>query len=194
MAKTAVLPWHRRSSYEPDASARGVPQSPRWRVGLVCARMRNFLAGVLSCTKSTNRPTEESARHLVWEGASGKAGVLRVCYRSLRSPIDHSDPPGFVRGHFLSFVKALRCRGRASRTPLGGPASRTPSHNGSAPSPPLRGGIHRLATAQRASLASPKGARPIKATPVHLLDLCGCSATSGRTALAAPARQTPFRP
>src|SRR5208337_1128380 len=33
-----VLPWHRRSSYEPDAPARGVPQSPRWRVGLVCAK------------------------------------------------------------------------------------------------------------------------------------------------------------
>src|SRR5208283_813318 len=43
----AILPWHRRSSYEPDAPARGVPQSPRWRVGLVCARMRNFLAGVI---------------------------------------------------------------------------------------------------------------------------------------------------
>ena len=43
-----LLPWHRRSSYEPDAPARGVPQSPRWRVGLVCARMRNFLAGVIS--------------------------------------------------------------------------------------------------------------------------------------------------
>src|SRR5208283_2400036 len=42
-----ILPWHRRSSYEPDAPARGVPQSPRWRVGLVCARMRNFLAGVI---------------------------------------------------------------------------------------------------------------------------------------------------
>ncbi len=42
-----LLPWHRRSSYEPDAPARGVPQSPRWRVGLVCARMRNFLAGVI---------------------------------------------------------------------------------------------------------------------------------------------------
>ena len=33
-----VLPWHRRSSYEPNAPARGVPQSPRWRVGLVCAK------------------------------------------------------------------------------------------------------------------------------------------------------------
>ena len=29
-------------------AARGVPQSPRWRVGLVCARMRNFLAGVIA--------------------------------------------------------------------------------------------------------------------------------------------------
>ncbi len=33
-----ILPWHRRSSYEPDAPARVVPQSPRWRVGLVCAK------------------------------------------------------------------------------------------------------------------------------------------------------------
>ena len=46
-----LLPWHRRSSYEPDAPARGVPQSPRWRVGLVCARMRNFLAGVILRSK-----------------------------------------------------------------------------------------------------------------------------------------------
>ena len=48
-AEGNLLPWHRRSSYEPDAPARGMPQSPRWRVGLVCARMRNFLAGVISC-------------------------------------------------------------------------------------------------------------------------------------------------
>src|SRR5208282_2177428 len=41
-----------RSSYEPDAPARGVPQRPRWRVGLVCARMRNFLAGVISPHRS----------------------------------------------------------------------------------------------------------------------------------------------
>src|SRR5208337_3979399 len=51
--ESVILPWHRRSSYEPDAPARGVPQSPRWRVGLVCARMRNFLAGVICCRNST---------------------------------------------------------------------------------------------------------------------------------------------
>ncbi|MGC1723573.1 MAG: hypothetical protein WA746_31720 [Isosphaeraceae bacterium] len=50
-----LLPWHRRSSYEPDTPARGVPQSPRWRVGLVCARMRNFLAGVI--VQSVVRPS-----------------------------------------------------------------------------------------------------------------------------------------
>ena len=38
MAMEMLLPWHRRSSYEPDAPARVVPQSPRWRVGLVCAK------------------------------------------------------------------------------------------------------------------------------------------------------------
>ncbi len=38
VGRMGVLPWHRRSSYEPDAPARGVPQSPRWRVGLVCAK------------------------------------------------------------------------------------------------------------------------------------------------------------
>src|SRR5271165_7012427 len=38
VAESRILPWHRRSSYEPDAPARGVPQSPRWRVGLVCAK------------------------------------------------------------------------------------------------------------------------------------------------------------
>ena len=57
------LPWHRRSSYEPDAPARGVPQSPRWRVGLVCARMRNFLAGVIAPIFGLNHP--DSVNHLV---------------------------------------------------------------------------------------------------------------------------------
>ena len=47
--RAQILPWHRRSSYEPDAPAREVPQSPRWRIGLLCARMRNFLAGVITC-------------------------------------------------------------------------------------------------------------------------------------------------
>ncbi len=58
-----LLPWHRRSSYEPDAPARGVPQSPRWRVGLVCARMRNFLAGVIAPIFGLNHP--DSVNHLV---------------------------------------------------------------------------------------------------------------------------------
>ena len=58
-----LLPWHRRSSYEPDAAARGVPQSPRWRVGLVCARMRNFLAGVIVPIFGLNHP--DSVNHLV---------------------------------------------------------------------------------------------------------------------------------
>ncbi len=40
--RSLVLPWHRRSSHEPDAPARGVPQSPRWRVGLVCAKDAKF--------------------------------------------------------------------------------------------------------------------------------------------------------
>ena len=60
---TPILPWHRRSSYEPDAPARGVPQSPRWRVGLVCARMRNFLAGVIAPILGLNHP--DSVNHLV---------------------------------------------------------------------------------------------------------------------------------
>ena len=40
-----LLPWHRRSSYEPDAPARGVPQSPRWRVGLHVQGCETFLPG-----------------------------------------------------------------------------------------------------------------------------------------------------
>src|SRR5262249_50013710 len=34
--------------YQPDAPARVPEHSPRWRVGLVCRSMRNFLAGVIS--------------------------------------------------------------------------------------------------------------------------------------------------
>ncbi len=62
-SSATLLPWHRRSSYEPDAPARGVPQSPRWRVGLVCARMRNFLAGVIAPIFGLNHP--DSVNHLV---------------------------------------------------------------------------------------------------------------------------------
>ncbi|HWT77430.1 MAG TPA: hypothetical protein VN648_01295, partial [Candidatus Methylomirabilis sp.] len=45
------------------APARGVPQSPRWRVGLVCARMRNFLAGVIAPIFGLNHL--DSVNHLV---------------------------------------------------------------------------------------------------------------------------------
>ena len=50
-----ILPWHRRSSYEPDAPARGVPQSPRWRVGLVCAKDAK-----LSCRGNKRAPETSS--------------------------------------------------------------------------------------------------------------------------------------
>src|SRR5271165_2193154 len=52
VAESRILPWHRRSSYEPDAPARGVPQSPRWRVGLVCAKDAK-----LSCRGNTSDGT-----------------------------------------------------------------------------------------------------------------------------------------
>ena len=58
-----LLPWRRRSSYEPNARARGVPQSPRWHIGLVCARMRNFLAGVIAPIFGLNHP--DSVNNLV---------------------------------------------------------------------------------------------------------------------------------
>ncbi len=67
--RVGVLPWHRRSSYEPDAPARGVPQSPRWRVGLVCAKDAKLSCrGNTSVTKpgassmSIGRPIREFRR------------------------------------------------------------------------------------------------------------------------------------
>ncbi len=74
-SSATLLPWHRRSSYEPDAPARGVPQSPRWRVGLVCARLRNFLAGVIPCAGAAP--------------ASSMASTVRL--RSIRDRYGH-DP------------------------------------------------------------------------------------------------------
>ena len=43
-----LLPRHERTAYQPDARARDLGHSPRWRVGLVWGRMRNSLAGVMS--------------------------------------------------------------------------------------------------------------------------------------------------
>ena len=44
---TIYYPGTEEAHTNPTGPARGMPQSPRWRVGLVCARMRNFLAGVI---------------------------------------------------------------------------------------------------------------------------------------------------
>ena len=87
----AILPWHRRSSYEPDAPARGVPQSPRWRVGLVCARMRNFLAGVIVL--------EEVARYY---------GVDQDCFQVRRSGLLGRDLAAWlVRHHSSATLREL---------------------------------------------------------------------------------------
>ncbi len=76
-----ILPWHRRSSYEPDAPARGVPQSPRWRVGLVCAKDAN-----LSCRGNIPpRPRQFSA-----SAPSNRAGWSGTA--SLGSPSPLSPP------------------------------------------------------------------------------------------------------
>ena len=58
LTQNDILPWHRRSSYEPDAPARGVPQSPRWRVGLVCAKDAK-----LSCRGNSQLRRLESVPH-----------------------------------------------------------------------------------------------------------------------------------
>ena len=70
-----VLPWHRRSSYEPDGPARGVPQSPRWRVGLVCRKDAK-----LSCRGNIRWDRGPWKLHAVGrqEGDRGDAGVVRI--------------------------------------------------------------------------------------------------------------------
>src|SRR5271157_5120553 len=99
-----LLPWHRRSSYEPDAPARGVPQSPRWRVGLVCARMRNFLAGVIPQGEGFRREERDE------RPAPGcTVSVSGSCAESLtlnNFPNDGRDPQmgdGQVNGPTLGF-------------------------------------------------------------------------------------------
>ena len=48
-AKVAVgiTPAAKKVIYQPDAPARDPVRFPRWRVGLICSSMRNFLAGVI---------------------------------------------------------------------------------------------------------------------------------------------------
>src|SRR5271166_902027 len=71
LTQNDILPWHRRSSYEPDAPARGVPQSPRWRVGLVCAKDAK-----LSCRG--NSKASDSNRSLTNRRPSNQRSVFRL--------------------------------------------------------------------------------------------------------------------
>ncbi len=108
-----LLPWHRRSSYEPDAPARGVPQSPRWRVGLVCAKDAK-----LSC-----------------RGNRGSGGE---CVRSLPAVVAYPLPGGlgvgFPRTRFASRPQPKpRASCQNSRTLLAVPGYRTRSRRGLMP-------------------------------------------------------------
>ena len=42
-----ITPAAKKVIYQPDAPARDPVRFPRWRVGLICSSMRNFLAGVI---------------------------------------------------------------------------------------------------------------------------------------------------
>ena len=43
----AITPAAKKVIYQPEARARDPVRFPRWRVGLICSSMRNFLAGVI---------------------------------------------------------------------------------------------------------------------------------------------------
>ena len=42
-----ITPAAKKVIYQPEARARDPVRFPRWRVGLICSSMRNFLAGVI---------------------------------------------------------------------------------------------------------------------------------------------------
>jgi len=46
-----ITPAAKKVTYQPEARARDPVRFPRWRVGLICSSMRNFLAGVISISK-----------------------------------------------------------------------------------------------------------------------------------------------
>src|SRR5208283_1520789 len=46
-ARTCNSPAAKKVIYQPEARARDPVRFPRWRVGLICSSMRNFLAGVI---------------------------------------------------------------------------------------------------------------------------------------------------
>ena len=49
----------------------GSAQSPRWRVGFNCARMRNFLAGVIEAENVSTSNHDELAQAIVALGQVG---------------------------------------------------------------------------------------------------------------------------
>ena len=57
----SYYPGTEEAHTNPTAPARGVPQSPRWRVGLVRARMRNFLTGVILLDRQPLHPPQSRA-------------------------------------------------------------------------------------------------------------------------------------
>ena len=54
-----ITPAAKKVIYQPEARVRDPVRFPRWRVGLICSSMRNFLAGViiLDATLVTTRST-----------------------------------------------------------------------------------------------------------------------------------------
>jgi hypothetical protein len=45
--RCGITPAAKKVIYQPEARARDPVRFPRWRVGLICSSMRNFLAGVI---------------------------------------------------------------------------------------------------------------------------------------------------
>jgi hypothetical protein len=46
--QASITPAAKKVIYQPEARARDPVRFPRWRVGLICSSMRNFLAGVIA--------------------------------------------------------------------------------------------------------------------------------------------------
>ena len=55
----SITPAAKKVIYQPKARARDPVHFPRWRVGLICSSMRNFLAGVIGADESL--PAGETA-------------------------------------------------------------------------------------------------------------------------------------
>ena len=79
-----ITPAAKKVIYQPEARARDPVRFPRWRVGLICSSMRNFLAGVIALQRHRQEPAVA--------GSTSTPRTTDRCAKNLTPPVRKASP------------------------------------------------------------------------------------------------------